>query len=132
MPLPMPARHYKPFRSYRLEVHNTRIRTRPLTPLAYNIDMVAPVLHFTAAQIQALRARMRLSQHDFARMLRVSVKTVQNWEQGRRAPTGPAAALLRVMDREPRAALRALHGFIPKVAADLVAVQENAEDNPDP
>lgn len=94
--------------------------------------MPAPVLHFTATQIQALRARMRLSQHDFARMLRVSVKTVQNWEQGRRAPTGPAAALLRVMDREPRAALRALHGFIPKVAADLLAAQEETEDNPDP
>ncbi len=100
--------------------------------MAYNSYMVSTVLHFTATQIQALRARMRLSQHDFARMLRVSAKTVQNWEQGRRAPTGPAAALLRVMDREPRAALRALHGFIPKVAADLIAVQEEAEDNPDP
>ena len=71
---------------------------------------------------------MHLSQHDFARMLRVSIKTVQNWEQGRRAPTGPAAALLRVMDREPRAALRALHGFVPKVAAELLAVQGETEE----
>ena len=125
-------RHCKSFRAYRLDVRNTRVYARLITPLAYNKYMVAPVLHFTTTQIQALRARMRLSQHNFARMLRVSVKTVQNWEQGRRAPTGSAAALLRVMDREPRAALRALHGFIPKVAADLVAVQEEAEDNPDP
>jgi transcriptional regulator with XRE-family HTH domain len=67
---------------------------------------------------------MRLSQAAFARMLRVSLRTVQNWEQGRRSPTGPAAALLRVMEREPRAAMRALHGFVPKNAAELQAADE--------
>lgn len=91
--------------------------------------MPAPPLRFSAEQIQALRARMRLSQYDFARMLRVSVRTVQNWEQGRRAPTGPAAALLRVMDREPRAALRALHGFVPKAAADLNDAEAETEES---
>ena len=67
--------------------------------------MSAPPLSFSAEQIQALRARMRLSQFDFARMLRVSVKTVQNWEQGRRTPTGPAKVLLRIAARHPEVLL---------------------------
>jgi len=37
------------------------------------------------------------------------VKTLQNWEQERRSPTGPAAALLQIVAREPRVALRTLH-----------------------
>ena len=86
--------------------------------------MVAPPLHASADQVLSLRQRMRLSQADFARMLRVSLRTLQNWEQGRRSPTGPAAALLRVMDREPRAALRALHGFVPRAAAELLEAAE--------
>src|SRR5262245_27416947 len=86
--------------------------------------MAAPPLHASAEQVVALRLRMRLSQADFARMLRVSLRTLQNWEQGRRSPTGPAAALLRVMDREPRAALRALHGFVPRAAAEMTQADE--------
>ena len=49
-----------------------------------------------------------MSQAQFARLLNVSVKTLQNWEQARREPTGPAKALLRIVEREPAAALRAL------------------------
>jgi DNA-binding transcriptional regulator YiaG len=113
------------FRSDGADVHFKGINRPSVTPLAYHAAMPAPPLSFSAEQIQTLRGRMRLSQYDFARMLRVSIKTVQNWEQGRRAPTGPAAALLRVMDREPRAALRALHGFVPKVAADLDDAEES-------
>ena len=39
----------------------------------------------------------------------VSVKTLQNWEQARREPRGPAAALLRIVEKAPEIALRALH-----------------------
>jgi putative transcriptional regulator len=39
----------------------------------------------------------------------VSVRTLQNWEQGRRNPEGPAKALLRVVDSDPEAVLHALH-----------------------
>jgi DNA-binding transcriptional regulator YiaG len=39
----------------------------------------------------------------------VSVKTLQNWEQDRRRPTGPAAALLKIIACEPRLALKAIH-----------------------
>jgi len=43
-------------------------------------------------------------------MIGVSVATLQNWEQGRRMPDGPALALLRVAARNPRAVAEALHG----------------------
>jgi putative transcriptional regulator len=43
-------------------------------------------------------------------MIGVSVATLQNWEQGRRAPDGPALALLRVAAKNPKAVAEALHG----------------------
>ncbi|MGB6221220.1 NadS family protein [Haloferula sp.] len=59
---------------------------------------------------KVIRERLGLSQSRFAAIIGVSVRTLQNWEQGRRAPEGPARALLRVVDREPQAVLNALHG----------------------
>jgi putative transcriptional regulator len=56
-----------------------------------------------------IRERLGLSQSRFASIIGVSVRTLQNWEQGRREPEGPAKALLRVVDREPQAVLHALH-----------------------
>jgi putative transcriptional regulator len=55
-----------------------------------------------------VRRRLGMSQAAFAAMFGVSVWTLRNWEQGRRRPDGPARALLRVIDREPEAARRAL------------------------
>ena len=63
---------------------------------------------FTPPRIQSVREKSGLSQAQFARLLNVSVKTLQNWEQARREPTGPAKALLRIVEKEPAAALRAL------------------------
>ncbi len=48
-----------------------------------------------------IRAGMQLSQEDFAHVLGISVRTLQNWEQGRRRPTGPAMKLLRIAERHP-------------------------------
>jgi DNA-binding transcriptional regulator YiaG len=62
-----------------------------------------------SAGIRAIRERTSLSQSEFARLIGVSVKTLQNWEQDRRRPTGPAAALLKIIACEPRLALRAIH-----------------------
>ncbi len=56
--------------------------------------------------VQAIRKRMGLSQSGFAAVLGVSTRTLQDWEQGRRRPTGPARALLRVAHRHPKALLR--------------------------
>ena len=55
---------------------------------------------------QEIRKRLNLSQHAFALRLGVSVRTLQAWEQGRRAPSGPALALLRIADQEPDVFLR--------------------------
>lgn len=58
--------------------------------------------------VRAIRERLGMSQAAFARMFGISVGTLQNWEQGRRQPEGPARMLLRVIDREPEAVRRAL------------------------
>ena len=48
------------------------------------------------------RSRVGLSQSEFAKLLGVSVRTLQDWEQGRREPTGAAQTLLRVAEQHPR------------------------------
>ena len=50
---------------------------------------------------QIIRQRLKLSQAAFAGLMGVSVRTVQDWEQGRRKPGGPAEALLRIADQRP-------------------------------
>ncbi len=50
---------------------------------------------------QIIRARLKLSQSAFAGLMGVSLRTVQDWEQGRRKPSGPAAALLRIAEQKP-------------------------------
>jgi putative transcriptional regulator len=55
--------------------------------------------------VKAIRKKIDLSQSAFAGLLGVSVRTLQEWEQGRRNPQGPAKALLRVADRHPEALL---------------------------
>lgn len=58
---------------------------------------------FAPEKIVAVRGGMGLSQSAFASLMGVSVRTLQEWEQGRRKPAGPAAALLRVAARHPDA-----------------------------
>ncbi len=55
--------------------------------------------------IAEIRKRTRLSQAEFARLLAVSVRTLQEWEQGRRAPSGPARMLLLIAYKHPKALL---------------------------
>ena len=55
--------------------------------------------------VATIRARTGLSQAKFASLLGVSVRTLQEWEQGRRAPTGAARTLLMVAAKNPRALL---------------------------
>lgn len=63
-----------------------------------------------APDAKAVREKTGLSQGSFAALIGVKVKTLQNWEQHRRKPTGAAAALLTIFDRAPELALKALHG----------------------
>ena len=65
----------------------------------------------TAAPLPAvrdLRRRARLTQLEFAARLGVPVETIRNWEQGKRAPRGPARALLAVIAHSPEAVFAAL------------------------
>jgi len=55
--------------------------------------------------VAVIREKTGLSQSRFATLLGVSVRTLQDWEQGRRAPSGAARTLLMVADRNPRALL---------------------------
>ena len=51
--------------------------------------------------------KLGISQTRFARLLGISANTLQNWEQGRRKPTGPAKVLLKIAARHPKAVLDA-------------------------
>jgi putative transcriptional regulator len=62
----------------------------------------------TPDEIRALRAGLALSQKQFADRFGFTVDTIQQYEQGRRRPSGPAATLLRVIAAEPDAVARAL------------------------
>ena len=59
--------------------------------------------------IRVIRERTSLSQSEFVHLIGVSVKTLQNWEQDRRRPTGPAATLLRIIEHDPALAVKAIH-----------------------
>ncbi|MDP1930864.1 MAG: type II toxin-antitoxin system MqsA family antitoxin [Gammaproteobacteria bacterium] len=50
---------------------------------------------------QKIRLKLNLSQSAFAGLMGVSVRTLQDWEQGRRDPQGPAVALLRIAEQHP-------------------------------
>ena len=65
---------------------------------------------FVVQVSQATEARIKLgqSQADFAAMLGVSVRTLQDWEQGRREPSGAAKALLKVAAAAPKTVRKVL------------------------
>jgi putative transcriptional regulator len=66
------------------------------------------VFNVKPMDVRAIRKRLELSQSEFALMIGVSLSTLQNWEQGRRRPDGPAQALLRVAAANPKAVVDAL------------------------
>lgn len=53
------------------------------------------------ADIVRMRGKLGLSQSKFAAILGISADTLQNWEQGRRSPTGPAKVLLKIAAKHP-------------------------------
>jgi putative transcriptional regulator len=58
--------------------------------------------------VRAIRRGLRMSQYEFARIYRIPLATLKNWEQGRRQPDAPAAAYLQVIAKRPREAREAL------------------------
>ena len=59
-------------------------------------------------EVRDLRRRAQLTQQEFAARLGVPVETIRNWEQGKRAPRGPARALLAVIAHSPETVFAAL------------------------
>ncbi len=59
-----------------------------------------PKRHFDAAEVRRLRESARMSQAVFAALLNVGLSTVQQWEMGRKKPSGPSAKLLDLLDRK--------------------------------
>jgi len=66
-------------------------------------------LGFPDPKVQTIRHKLGLSQTQFAWLIGVSHRTLENWEQGRRHPTGPARALLTILSADTKHSLRALH-----------------------
>jgi len=66
------------------------------------------VAEFPSTNVKAIRQELGKSQSEFAQMIGVGVSTLQNWEQGRRRPRGPARALLMIAARDPKAVAAAL------------------------
>ena len=67
------------------------------------------VFEYPDPEVRAIRERTGLSQDKFATLIGVKSSTLRNWEQGRRRPTGPAKALLRILEADTENAVRALH-----------------------
>jgi len=59
--------------------------------------------------VRTIREAARISQSQFAKLIGVNLRTLQNWEQRRTQPTGPARALLKIVASNPKA-IEALHG----------------------
>jgi putative transcriptional regulator len=82
--------------SVKRPVETRRYETKPSREVARKKNEVARV-----------RARLGLSQRQFAELLGITANTLKNWEQGRRQPTGPAKVLLKVAYRHPKIVLKA-------------------------
>jgi putative transcriptional regulator len=74
--------------------HERRVVSPPIVP-----DAPGPLDAATYAR--RIRANVKLTQAEFARRIGVPIETVRNWEQGKRAPRGPARALLKLLEQAP-------------------------------
>ena len=70
----------------------------------------AVVHEFSPVDVKAIRAKVGMSQNEFASAFGISVSTLRHWERGDRSPHGAALVLLNVVAKEPQAVLNALRG----------------------
>lgn len=64
---------------------------------------------FDEPDVKAIREDIGFSQSKFAALIGVSIRTLQNWEQGHRHPTGPAKVLLKLVHADPESVFKNLH-----------------------
>ena len=74
----------------------------------FPLQPAMPLGEAGAVEVRDLRRRAQLTQQEFAARLGVPVETIRNWEQGKRAPRGPARALLAVIAHSPEMVFAAL------------------------
>lgn len=77
-----------------------RIRKGKKAPATYSV--------IEEPNIAAIREKYEMTQQEFASLLGISLATLQNWEQGRRKPQGPAKVLLKIAEKRPKAILESL------------------------
>ena len=68
----------------------------------------AKITELTIPDVRTIREAAHISQSQFAKLIGVNLRTLQNWEQQRTQPTGPARALLKIVASNPKA-IEALH-----------------------
>jgi putative transcriptional regulator len=83
-------------------------REFPLAPAIPEVALAPAEPTAPLPAVRDLRRRARLTQLEFAAKLGVPVETIRNWEQGKRAPRGPARALLAVIAHAPETVFAAL------------------------
>jgi putative transcriptional regulator len=66
------------------------------------------VYEYDEVEIVEIRKKLKLTQQELANLMGTSKGTIENWEQGRRRPTGPARALLKILQAKPKMAITAL------------------------
>ncbi len=69
--------------------------------LEMKVGNAARVTKFTPNEVASARIKTGLSQTQFAEALNISARTLQEWEQGRRQPSGAAKALIEIAFRHP-------------------------------
>ena len=94
-----------PARAYRVTLDaKGRVARKELPPAPFRREQAAA---WQREQAVEARRKLGLSQTEFARLLGISVRTLHNWEQGWRKPTGAARVLLKLASLNPRAVLKA-------------------------
>jgi putative transcriptional regulator len=95
-------------RRLRLKADGRIVELRDGKELPLASEMPAPAPSTSQPAVRDLRRRAQLTQLEFAAKLGVPVETIRNWEQGKRAPRGPARALLAVIAHSPETVFAAL------------------------
>ncbi|MET4028258.1 DNA-binding transcriptional regulator YiaG [Marinobacter sp. MBR-99] len=78
-----------------------RLRLESVATLVWNTHKAARVSRVEPNEVAEARGKTGLTQREFAEVLHISPRTLQEWEQGRRKPSGPAKALIEIAFRHP-------------------------------
>jgi putative transcriptional regulator len=77
--------------------------------MARKIVRGAKTTELAEPDVRAIRETAKISQSQFAKLIGVNLRTLQNWEQRRTRPSGPARVLLKIVASDPKSAIEALN-----------------------